>query len=111
MACDHLTEFADTEQISARLNLTTPERVMAAANVGISAEAQHVLNSLEAHLAAVKAAAASGGERVIQAAEDAWEDVMASLKAWGVEFSGSSAAGAPPASAGSSAAAAAPAGK
>lgn len=54
-----------------------------AVNTGISAEAQHVLNSLEAHLNAVKQAAASAEASVVAHAERAWEDVREVLERWG----------------------------
>jgi hypothetical protein len=54
-------------------------------NAGISAEAQHLLNSLEAHFAAVKAAVANGSDKLLAHVEDAWDDVLAAIK--GVEFS------------------------
>jgi hypothetical protein len=54
-------------------------------NAGISAEAQHLLNSLEAHFAAVKAAVANGSDKLLAHVESAWADVLGAIE--GVEFS------------------------
>jgi hypothetical protein len=46
----------------------------------ISAEGQHLIDSLEAHLVAVKAAVSNGGDALLEHAEDAWNDVLAALE-------------------------------
>lgn len=55
-------------------------------NAGISAEAQHVINSLEAHFGAVKRAVETGSDALVASVDKAWADVLAQLKTWGVEF-------------------------
>ena len=53
--------------------------------MSLSAESQHVIDSLEAHLAAVKAAADGADEpELIEAAAQFGEDVLELLREWGV---------------------------
>jgi hypothetical protein len=58
-------------------------------NAGISDEAQHVINSLEAHFLAVQQAVSAGGDSATlnKLVASEWGDVQAALKAWGqLEF-------------------------
>jgi hypothetical protein len=57
-------------------------------NVGLSAEGQHLINSLEAHFAAVKRLYDTGGasEGVVKHADAAFAEVLKRLDAWGLEF-------------------------
>ena len=55
-------------------------------NAGISAEAQHVLNSLEAHFAAVVAATKGADKATIDHVKSAFEAVLKRLDAWGVRL-------------------------
>lgn len=55
-------------------------------NAGISAEAQHVLNSLEAHFAAVVAATKGADKATIEHVKSAFESVLKRLDAWGVRL-------------------------
>ena len=54
--------------------------------MALTPESQHVIDSLEAHLAAVKAAAGSGDEpELVEAAAQFGEDVLELLRQWGFE--------------------------
>jgi hypothetical protein len=53
------------------------ERFMASA---LSAEGQHLIDSLESHLLAVKAAVVNSEPQLVALAKTAWDDVLAALK-------------------------------
>jgi hypothetical protein len=62
----------------------------------LSAEAQHVIDSLEAHLGAVKAAVSNAeapGESVLQHLESFASGVLAAIEAFGAKLRGASSAG------------------
>lgn len=84
--------FAGVSPAEAHVALAGTTTLAMAANAGISDEAQHLLNSLEAHFEAVRRAVASGSDALIAHVEKAWEDVLAAIE--GVEFSGKTDAGA-----------------
>ena len=57
------------------------------AATGLTAEAQHVINSLEAHFQAlVKLAQTGGVPAVVAEVQTAWEEVSDRLEAWGQQF-------------------------
>jgi hypothetical protein len=73
--------------------MSTPEAATPIAarpvNAGISAEAQHLINSLEAHFAAVRAALDGGvdAKALIAGVDKAWSQVLDALETWGeLEF-------------------------
>jgi hypothetical protein len=62
---------------------------MAEVNTGLSVESQHVVNALEAHLAAVKLAVAQGeavSEPLLNRVENFAAEVFAQLRAWGLQL-------------------------
>jgi ABC-type uncharacterized transport system involved in gliding motility auxiliary subunit len=54
----------------------------------LSAEAQHVIDSLEAHLGAIVKAAQSQSPALVSAVAKFGDDALAKLESWGVELRG-----------------------
>jgi ABC-type uncharacterized transport system involved in gliding motility auxiliary subunit len=83
--------MADIEPIPANQNAVSAGAAGKTATVtprNLSAEAQHVIDSLEAHLGAIVKAAQNQSPALVSAVAKFGDDALAKLEAWGVQLRG-----------------------
>jgi hypothetical protein len=88
LACVGLTAAGASSAEVFGVVMASSTLAAAPANVGLSSEAQHVINALEAHFVAVKnAIMGGGGAALVDHAEEAFQAVRQQLGKWGANFS------------------------